>query len=276
MNRNEAINKLTEAGRDAFGISPIELDGWSYDYDARHYWNPREMFITENDVFATESLQSRIETLFDMKFETEEKLLETIGSLWGSGISPDYESVSEVYGGSLKNELDLAEAVYSLISYRKEYHEIKEIICKAGVPQLGELVTDSIRRLVESEQNAGAEFKSREFESGLINCLKKISLLVGRKFAVDVGYEQLPDVVAEALAGPQKTYWDGVEPLRVGHIVATGEVVSVSEIEAVLEQPTGYAIYSRNSLKPHPFAKYSDEQREFLQAQVEAGVIKLC
>lgn len=227
MNRNEAINKLAEAGRDAFGISPIELDGWKYDYDARHYWNPREMFITENDAFVTESLQSRIETLLGMKFETEEKLLETIGSVWGTDF----------------------------------HHRVLDIVKPLRIDSdAGPL--DTLKRLVRpttvtvNNHSDNVKFSTEDDKEG----------------RVTVTIQDIPRPVPPQ----QRTYWGGVEPLCVGHIVQGGEVVTIHKDVTCIKYVEGLANYKTTNIEPHPFAKYTDEQREFLQAQVEAGVIKLC
>lgn len=421
MNRNEAIKFLFNQSTAVFqGMpfdEPVDFDwmlcGGAFvkpgfaQIELHDVFGDESLKVVNYDhiVFDPESLQSRIETLFGFKFETEEKLIEAIGSLWGNfdiridnrsscqvshrrlpdgvvevqvaGNPEVYGDVSESYGKTLKNELDLVAAVYDLIPYRKVYQEIKDIICKAGAHPQGELVTDSIRRLVEhlSDYNeiavhlakftlprpdetasdvvkrfvvpaaqAKDDFETRvthlllnnDFMSEGENTFEAIHKLITREqshrpatstpksarhLMDDLGQllcsefdteKELAEHLAEMkvraqefgqvmtlltnhgvmrfdetnvlkavgdLLNPKKTYWDGEETLRVGHIIKHGvEVVEIKGSKVCLYNAAFEELYvvEFSDLEPHPFAKYSDEQRAFLEEQIEKGVIKLC
>lgn len=340
MDRNEAIKFLRKQSPDAFGISPIELDGWKYDYDASHYWSSREMFITEHDVHGTDI---RIDNRSSCQV-SHRQLPDGAIEVQVVGNPEVYGDVSKTYGKTLKNESDLVTAVYDLIPYRNEYQEIKDIICKAAAHPQGELVTDSIRRLVESQKpiQANDDFETRvthlllnnDFMSEGENTFEAIHKLIAREQSYrpaepiktarglmnDLGqllcsefdtenelFEHLSEMKVRAqefgrvmtlltnsgvmrfdetnvlnavgdLLNPKKTYWDGEETLCVGHIIDGGEVVAVDS-EMFCMRNTSFnklSMWNLDNAKPHPFAKYSDEQRAFLEEQIEKGVIKLC
>lgn len=103
----------------------------------------------------------------------------------------------------------------------------------------------------------------------------RIEKLLDMKFETE---EKLLETIGSlwGKAEPVKTYWDGIEPIRVGHVVAGGEVVAVAKPEYCVFTDDGLEIWETTAFQPHPFAKFTEQEREFLQSQIEAGVIKLC
>lgn len=196
MNRNEAIEFLRKQSLDVFQGAPFNYSGGVQRFDwvlMKGVFVADGMTITESDVFGTESLQSRIEQLLGMKFETEEKLIETIGSLWGSAPSD-----------------------------------------------------------IRVDNRTDCQVAHRRTPDGAI------------------------EVQVTSRGSQQKTYWDGVEPLRVGHIVQGGEVVAITDTECCVLTNNGLEIWPQRSTNAHPFAKYTSQERHFLSEQLKAGVIKLC
>lgn len=260
MNRNEAIEFLK---RNEWGTA---VEGWSLAEVSSYYWNGLDVVITRSDLSGSaESLQSRIETLLDMKFETEEKLLETIGSLWGfSDIRIDNRTDCQVShrslpDGAIEVQVTPAPAKPMPKLARQLQVDIGQLLC---------LEFDTENELFEHL----AEMKVRAQEFGQV-----MTLLTNEGV---IRFDE-SDILAAVrrLVKPepqQKTYWDGAEPLRVGHIVQGGTVSAVAKPEYCVFTDDGLEIWEQTAFEPHPFAKYTDEQREFLQAQVEAGVIKLC
>ena len=72
-------------------------------------------------------------------------------------------------------------------------------------------------------------------------------------------------------------YWDGVEPLRVGHIVEQGEIVARGLTMGSLVK-YGYSdpfMQKLDTLTPHPLNSLSDSERELVNNLIEAGVVCL-
>lgn len=89
------------------------------------------------------------------------------------------------------SDAELITAVEGHVTNTHNLCRINEACQNANVGRLGESVTDSVVELIKSRGDAVQQ------ERAYLKSLQAISLVVGRKFAVDVGYEDLPDVVAE-------------------------------------------------------------------------------
>ena len=80
----------------------------------------------------------------------------------------------------------------------------------------------------------------------------------------------------KSLLGQETEYWDGVEPLRVGHIVAQGEIVAKKYNHVCVQNPYELLLLlDAIELTPHPLTTLSDSERELVNNLIEAGVVCL-
>lgn len=293
MNRNEAIEFLK---RNEWG-TPVS--GWQLRHGEYKSLNTEDV-ITHSDVF--ESLQTRIETLLGTTFETEEKLLETIGSLWGDrfgygetntfpcdgviAITNYSDKVWFKTAVSEKGDVQIC-ILESLTRHPTAVPSESDLRKKIG--QLLNLEFDTtdelLSHLANQEKRLVEPCSPRvDFETHLPSDrhLTDVSKTYGKPLRnanelIAAVYDLIPYRNTHREPQP-KTYWDGVEPLRVGHtIMLDCEVVAVNDHQACVRNlQGGLVLLSHTSIEPHPFAKFTESEREFLQSQVEAGVIKLC